>query len=92
VWIKTSLPVSYPVQLAISISPRLFPRAVDRNNIKRQIREIYRLNKSLLYDFCKEKNMQYALMIIYTSKNKYPYPELKEKIILSLERFKIAVS
>ena len=37
-----------PVQLLVSVSKRHFKHAVDRNKVKRQIREAYRLHKSLL--------------------------------------------
>src|SRR6478736_3681532 len=36
-------------QLLISIPKRNFKKAVDRNRIRRQIREIYRLNRTLFY-------------------------------------------
>ena len=37
-----------PVQILVSVSKRHFKHAVDRNRIKRQIREAYRLNKQQL--------------------------------------------
>ena len=38
------------VQVLISVSKRHFKHAVDRNRVKRQLREAYRLNKPLLLD------------------------------------------
>ncbi|HRH35028.1 MAG TPA: ribonuclease P protein component, partial [Catalimonadaceae bacterium] len=42
-------PEAAPVQILVSASKRNFKQAVDRNRIKRQIREAYRLHKHLLY-------------------------------------------
>ena len=39
-----------PVQMMISVPKRRFKHAVDRNRVKRQVREAYRKNKYLLYN------------------------------------------
>ena len=39
-----------PVVVLMSVSKRHFKHAVDRNRVKRQLREAYRLNKQLLTD------------------------------------------
>jgi ribonuclease P protein component len=46
VWLSEVKTSSYPVQVLISVPKKRFKRAVDRNLIKRRIRELYRLNKS----------------------------------------------
>lgn len=38
------------VEMLVSVSKRQFKRAVKRNLVKRQLRECYRLHKSMLYD------------------------------------------
>ena len=51
--------------VGVSVSKRYFKRAVDRNRIKRLIRESYRLNKNMLID----NNVEgYAFMILYLGK------------------------
>lgn len=77
---------SVPVQLGISVPKRSFPRAVDRNTLKRRIREAYRKNKHLLYEILKKENHSRDLMIIYISKEKLPYAEINKKMIVSLQR------
>lgn len=37
-----------PVQMMVSVSKRHFKHAVQRNRVKRQVREAYRLNKKML--------------------------------------------
>ena len=43
-----------PIQILVSVSKRHFKHAVDRNRVKRQVREAYRHNKQIL----KEKVQQ----------------------------------
>ncbi len=64
-------------QVLISVSSRQFKRAVDRNKIKRRIREAYRLQKEVL----NTKSEKAIFTFIYTAKEILPYAELKEKVL-----------
>ncbi len=39
-----------PVQLLVSVSKKRFKHAVDRNRVKRQVREAFRKHKQVLYE------------------------------------------
>src|SRR5262245_46670309 len=64
-WVKTELKTKYPAQVAMSVPKKTFKRAVDRNRIKRLMREAYRKNKSGFYELLRKQNEQCALMLIY---------------------------
>lgn len=84
----------YPIQLAISVPKRRFKHAVDRNAIKRLIRESYRLQKADLYQALEQANaqQQMAWMIIYIGKEKPNFHGLSkamQKLITKfLQRYK----
>lgn len=71
-------------QVLVSVSKRNFKRAVDRNRIKRQIREAYRLNKHIIADLPDK----YAIAYIYTFKEKIQFKNLESKLIECLSRLK----
>ena len=54
-----------PASILISVSKRRFKRAVKRNRVKRQIREAYRKNKSLLVDELQRREQRLAVAFIY---------------------------
>ncbi|GAB3534187.1 ribonuclease P protein component [Pontibacter brevis] len=71
-------------QVLISVSKRYFKRATDRNRLKRQIREAYRLNKHILYQ--NPAQAPQLLGILYIGKEKKPFDSIQKKLISGLER------
>ena len=70
------LPLSEAGELnktAVSVPKRNFKRAVDRNHLKRLMREAFRKNKYLVYS---NLTTTYAFMFIYTGREKLPYAKL----------------
>jgi ribonuclease P protein component len=86
--LRCPVPSGYPVQLLISVPRSLFRKAVDRNRIKRLIREAYRKNKYLLYESFEEDHTQMMLCIQYTTKVILSFQMIQEKIIVLLRRLK----
>lgn len=65
-----------PAQVLISVSKRHMNRATQRNRIKRQIRELYRLRKSALYQELVRSNKAITIAIIFQGKTIMPHAQL----------------
>ncbi len=55
-------------QIGVTVSKRHFKKAVDRNRIKRLLREGYRLQKAEWVEAVKQNNLQAFLFFMYTDK------------------------
>lgn len=78
------MPVETPgIRILVSVSKRHFKRAVLRNRVKRQIREAYRLNKSILEPL-QEKGMHIAFL--WLSRELFPTKVVAAKIHNLLQR------
>jgi ribonuclease P protein component len=81
---SNNVAVTGTVQVLFSASKRRFPRAVDRNRVKRLLREVYRKNKQSLWTWALTNNQQLSIAIIYTGSDLVDYVQL-EKLWMDLQ-------
>ena len=74
-----------PVQILISIPKKRFKHAVDRNRVKRQVREAYRHHKDLLGNVVAE-NEQLLIAFVWISDNHVASHDVEKKVVNILQR------
>lgn len=94
----TLLPMAqptFPIQFSLTVPKKNFKRAVDRNVLRRRLREAYRLNKIALYNFLNEhpdaailRGKQFAFMVMYVAKEELPYEDIDKGMKKLIYKFR----
>jgi ribonuclease P protein component len=76
------------LQAGFTVSNRNFKKAVDRNRIRRLMKESYRLQKNELQYHLESNSKRLGIFLIYVGKEIPTHPLVVEKIATILERLK----
>ena len=68
----------YRIQAGVTVSKRNFKKAVQRNRIKRKVREAYRKNKEIVY--ASEDTKKHIFMFIYQGNMELEYGAIEDKM------------
>ena len=68
------------ISILVSVPKKRIKRAVKRNQIKRLIRESFRLNKHAFSDYFKQKGEHLHLAFIYICNDVKPYPVMEKAV------------
>jgi ribonuclease P protein component len=77
VFVRTAHTSEFPCQVGVSVAKRNYKLAVDRNRLKRLMRETYRLQKEIVYDNLEEP---YVFMISYIGREEMKFEDLYLKM------------
>lgn len=91
-YIYSPEPAENPVQIVVSVPKKRAKSAVDRNRLRRQIKEAYRLNKEELQLYFQNNKRSIVIFLIYTGKEKEVYTLLEEKLKVILKELIKTVS
>lgn len=72
--------------MLVSVPKRYFKHAVDRNRVKRQVREAFRRNKSIITQNLTDDHEAVAMAFVWLTNEKIPSSEVENRMVRLLTR------
>lgn len=84
-WLVNPEPQLHPAQILFSVPKKRYKHAVDRNLLKRLMREAYRLHKQqYLYNILQQTDKRMLISVGYIGKEVEPYLFIEKKMLKML--------
>jgi len=75
-----------PLEAGFAVPKKNIKHAVDRNHMKRLMREAYRLNQDVLYTTVQNKGLHLSMVFLFQSRQIVDYPTIEKSIQTLLGR------
>ncbi len=85
-WVESSKFTKQPVKVAFVVPKRLFKKAVVRNQLKRKMKEAYRLHQTELIQLCSKQKQSLAVLFIYQAKKKMAYKDIEKALQKTIQK------
>jgi ribonuclease P protein component len=89
IYLAGALNSFYPAWAGFTVSKKYFKHAIDRNRIRRLMRESYRLNKSMFYEKLIANKQQMALMLVFKGKLLPDQEIVTKSVVACLNKVKL---
>lgn len=85
-WVENKQYTELPFKVAFVVPKRLFKNAVDRNALKRKIKEAFRVNQMPLIEALASKNKSISVLFIYQAKKPMSYQQIEKAIKKAIQK------
>lgn len=79
----------FPLKMGVSVSAKYFKRAVDRNLLKRRMREAFRQQKLLLVALLEQKHLMLDVFFVYAHGSVSDYSVIWESMKTAIEKLSL---
>jgi ribonuclease P protein component len=87
VWLEAESEIPGRIRFAVSVPRKRIKLAVNRNRLKRLIREAYRLNRDIIYESLALQNRKIDMMVLYVSPEILDFETVNAKFRELLHQF-----
>jgi ribonuclease P protein component len=85
-YMRPTIEMDFNIKIGVGATTRNFKKAVDRNRIKRLLREAYRTEKIPLHNYLEAEKKQVAFFILYIDKTLPEKNIIKNKMPFVIEK------